>query len=153
MTAETFATIVVAAFGSSGLFAFLQYMIGRKDKKDDKFKEIQDSIEKLKEAIEDLKEDLKQARKEFKSQVEDLNEKIDMNQAIQARIRILKANDELRQDVKHSYEYFRQLNYDITEYEKYCSDHPKFKNNEATNSIEYINRIYQDCMDANNFLV
>ena len=88
----------------------------------------------------------------FRNDIDSVKDNIAKTSAIQARIQILRANDELRQDVHHSYEYFRQLHQDITDYESYCDSHPEFKNNEAVNSIEYINRVYQDCLDRHNFL-
>jgi len=146
-------TIVGACLGSQGLFAFLQYLFSRKDKKNDKIDIVQKSIDELKKTVDVIKAEMENMRKNFKSDIDDVIDKIDRNQAIEARIRILRANDEMRQDVHHSYEYFKQLHSDITEYEKYCSKHPDFKNNEAINSIEYINRVYQECLNSNNFLV
>lgn len=145
-TWEIIVAIIGAVLGSTGLFTFIQYLISRKDKKNDKFEILQKSIDELKDEVEAVKNSLRIA-------IETLSDKIDRSQAVQARIRILRANDEMRQDVHHSYEYFRQLHQDITEYESYCNTHPDFKNNEAVNSIEYINRVYQDCLDSNNFLV
>lgn len=156
-------TIAGTVLGSSGLFAFIQFMISRKDKKDDKLKEVQKSIQnleakniereaKLHDAIDALDKRNSMQDDNLKQTINSLINKIDRNHVIEARIRILRANDEIRQGVHHSYEYFRQLHQDITEYEKYCVEHPEFKNNEAVNSIEYINRIYQECLDSNSFL-
>lgn len=152
-TSEIALTLVGAVFGSTGLFTFIQYLINRKDKNNDKLDGLQQSMDGLKVDISDLRDDMNNMKEGFRSDIEGLTDKIDRSQAIQARIRILRANDEMRQNVQHSYEYFRQLHQDITEYENYCATHPEFKNNEAINSIEYINRIYQDCLDGNNFLV
>lgn len=138
-------TIVVAVLSSSGLFALIQFLINRHDKKNDKFKELKDSIDSM-------KDDMVERDKKFSKSIDSIMEKITHDIVVQARIRILRANDELRQGSKHSYEYFRQLHQDITEYEQYCRNHPEFKNNEAINSIAYINRVYQESLDTNNFL-
>lgn len=131
---ELVLTIVAAVLGSSALFAFLQFIIQRKDNKEDK----EDTII---EKIDSLSADIK-----------NLSDKIDMNQATQARVRILRAGDELRQSALRSSEYYRQLNEDITSYEQYCSDHPDYRNNQATLTIQYINDVYQKCLKEDTFL-
>ena len=138
--------------GSSGLFAFIQWLITRKDNQKDKFKELLASLKELKADVQGVTEEVTTMKINIQTNVNELSDKIDRNNAIQSRIRILRANDEMRQDDHHSYEYFKQLHSDITEYESYCRNHPEFKNNEAASSIEYINAVYQDCMKKNNFL-
>ena len=144
-TTELIISVIVAVLGSSGLFAFIQFLVTRKDKKDDK-------ISGLQKAVEDLKSTIKENDNTVHQAIDALTAQIEKNSVIQARIRILRSTDEIRKGVEHSYEYFRQLNQDITEYEQYCTANPNFKNNEAVNSIEYINKIYQSCLDSNNFL-
>lgn len=150
---EQIITIISAVIGSTGLFTFIQYLISRKDKKNDKLDGLKKSIDELKTDISDLSSDMSKMQSRFQIDISNLGDKIEKSQAIQARIRILRANDEMRQDIHHSYEYFHQLHQDITEYENYCQSHPEFKNNEAVNSIEYINKIYQECLASHNFLV
>lgn len=152
MPTEVIVTIVCSIIGSGAVFGFIQFLISRKDKKNDQFSELQTSIDSVKSDVGQVRSDVSELRDSVNSSIEGLKDDIARGAAIQARIRILRANDELRQDVHHSYEYFRQLHHDITDYEKYCEAHPDFKNNEAVNSIEYINRVYQDCLDKNNFL-
>lgn len=144
-TTELIVTVIVAVLGSSGLFAFIQFLVTRKDKKDDK-------ISGLQKAVEDLKSTIEGNDNTFHQAIDALTAQMEKNSVIQARIRILRSTDEIRKGVQHSYEYFRQLNQDITEYEQYCTANPNFKNNEAVNSIEYINKVYQSCLDSNNFL-
>lgn len=154
MTAtELIVTIISTVVGSTGLFTFIQYLISRKDKKIEKLDGLKKSIDDLKNDISKLSNDMSEMKNRFKIDIDNVGDKIEKSQAIQARIRILRANDEMRQDVHHSYEYFRQLHQDITEYENYCNAHPEFKNNEAVNSIEYINKVYQECLASHNFLV
>lgn len=152
MSVETVIAIVGSITGSAALFGFIQFLISRKDKKNEKLESIQKDITSIKTSITELKSDLVTVQNSFRSDLETVTDLIDKTNAIQSRIRILRANDEMRQDVHHSYEYFRQLHQDITEYELYCTNHPEFKNNEAVNSIEYINRVYQDCLESHNFL-
>lgn len=152
MSGEVLAAIIGSIAGSSGIFTFIQFLINRKDTKDKKLDDLKEGMENLDKKISDMRNDMTDMQSRFQKDIDGLNKKIDENYVIQSRIRILRANDEMRQDVHHSYEYFRQLHQDITEYEQYCKDHPEFKNNEAVNSIEYINRVYQDCLSKNSFL-
>lgn len=144
-TTQLIISVIAAVLGSSSLFAFIQFLVTRKDKKDDKISGLQKAVEALKSAIEENDNTFHQA-------IDALTAQMEKNSVIQARIRILRSTDEIRKGVQHSYEYFRQLNQDITEYEQYCTSNPNFKNNEAVNSIEYINKVYQSCLDSNNFL-
>lgn len=145
-------SLIVAVFGSTGLFTFIQYLITRKDSKDQKLDDLKEAIEDIKSDISKLHDEVDSLKNSTNEDIETIKDNIDKCSAIQARVRILKANDDLRQDRRHSYEYFRQLHQDITDYEQYCHDHPEFENNEAVNSIAFINKVYQECLDTNNFL-
>lgn len=68
------------------------------------------------------------------------------------RTRILRFNDEIVRGLKHKKEHFDQILIDVDRYEKYCSHHPNFKNNIATDSIERIKRVYKECGDKGTFL-
>ena len=151
-TTELVVSIVVAVLGSTGLFTFIQYLLTRKANKDQKLDELQRSINDVKKDISDVRKEIDEMRQSSNSNFDLVNDNIHRSNAVQARIRILRANDELRQDVRHSYEYFRQLHQDITDYENYCLVHPDFKNNEAVTSIEYINKTYLECLENNTFL-
>ena len=151
-TNEFIVSLVVAVFSSTGLFTFIQYLITRKDSKNQKLDDLQKSMDSLKQDIANLHKEVDNMKSDSKADFDLINDNINKTNAIQARIRILRANDELRQDMPHSYEYFRQIHQDITDYTQYCDSHPTFKNNEAVSSIEYINKVYQESLEANNFL-
>ena len=72
--------------------------------------------------------------------------------AIDARSRILVFGDECRRGVHHSKDCFDAIFEDITTYEQYCSEHPKFKNNMTAMTVQYINKIFQHCLETNDFL-
>lgn len=74
------------------------------------------------------------------------------DKALDARRRVLQFADEIRRDVPHSYEHFTNVSEDITFYEKYCEDHPKFENDRAKVSIKIINDTYEECIKENDFL-
>ena len=81
-----------------------------------------------------------------------LQKDIKETRIISCRYRILRFDDEIRHDEKHSKEHFDQILDDITEYEKYCTKNPDFKNNKADLAIKNIKRIYQKCENEGTFL-
>lgn len=85
-------------------------------------------------------------------EIRDLRKEFDEEEATLCRTRILRFNDELIYEKKHTKEHFDQVLTDITKYEAYCESHPEYKNNIATLSIEKIKKTYQNCMDKNSFL-
>ena len=74
------------------------------------------------------------------------------NEATTCRYRILRFNDEILHDQKHSKEHFDQILEDITRYEKFCAEHPEYENNKAILAIENIKRVYKRCSDEGTFL-
>lgn len=108
----------------------------------------------------------KRTNKELFAKVEELEAKIadiDSNQktleadfaernAINCRVRILRFGDELRRKIKHSQESFDQAFDDIDVYEKYCAQHPEFKNNKTISAKERIKAAYDGCMEQDDFL-
>lgn len=69
-----------------------------------------------------------------------------------ARARVLRFGDELIHNVHHSKEHFDDILRDITEYEKYCDDHPEFENDRMQITAQYIKETYQKCMKEHSFL-
>ena len=74
------------------------------------------------------------------------------NEATTCRYRILRFNDEILHDQKHTKEHFDQILDDVTRYEKFCAEHPEYENNKAVMAIENIKRVYQKCSNDNTFL-
>ena len=80
-------------------------------------------------------------------------EKIDRNEALTARYRIVSFDDELlHTDRKHSEERFGQILDDIDTYERYCRLHPDFENNKAVHAIRNIERVYDRCKQEGSFV-
>ena len=125
---ELIITVIVAIIGSNALWGFLQFLLERKDKKKDCSKKILEAIQKI-------------------------NNKLDQRTAIACRIRILKFMDEILEGWEHSYDSYVQVMQDITNYLKYCMEHPEFKNHQTEASIEYIKNDYQEHLEKNNFKV
>lgn len=80
------------------------------------------------------------------------NEKFQLKEALAARRRILRFNDELLQKVRHSKEMFDDILKDITDYDNYCREHPDFVNKKAVLSEQNVARAYQKCLEDNDFL-
>ena len=54
------------------------------------------------------------------------------------RTKILRFNNELLRDIDHTKEEFIEALADIDEYERYCKEHPAYKNNRAIHAINNI---------------
>ena len=129
----TFITIVGAILGSAGLWTFLDH---RQQRKADK--EMQDS-------------DLLKEVKAMRSEIAELREVVDENEAKASRIRILKFADEIFMEMNHSKDSFDQCMSDITFYENYCENHPKFKNHQTNETVKYIKEVYHERMKKKDF--
>lgn len=79
-------------------------------------------------------------------------DKIDENEAKNARYRILRFDDEIRHEKKHTEEHFNQILDDIDMYDEYCREHPKYPNSKAVLAIENIKRVYAKCKNEDSFL-
>lgn len=112
--------IVIAIVGSGAVFGFLQFII-------------QFLVTRI---------DLKQS---FGKKLEELNEKIDENQAVSARGHILRFADELRfGEICHSLDYYKQTLIDAQCYERYVNTHPNFSNGITELSVEFIKEKYRE---------
>lgn len=128
-----FQTIVVALIGG-GIVGFIEFLIRRHDAKKDKNSEVLKAI------------------KDVDSKVEDIDYKVDRNEAVTCRARILRFNKELIRKERHTHEEFGQCLEDCDKYESFCGQHPGFQNNKAVLSIENIKRCYAKCEEGGDFL-
>lgn len=126
-------TLISFILGGSFL-GFVQFLISRRDSKNDRF----DAIVK----------ELAELRAEIRS----IDEKGDRRDAVEARVRILQFNDDLLEGRRHSKDSYDQAMSDITRYEQYCNDHPNFKNNQTALTIANINNSYTERLEKHDFL-
>lgn len=109
--------------------------------------------------IADLKTEMVQVR----DRMDELEKKIDqmkiseeekeqLKEALAARRRILRFNDELLLKIKHSKEMFNDILKDITDYDNYCRTHPDFVNQRAVFAEQNVGKAYKKCMEENDFL-
>ena len=111
-------SIWIAVLTSGAVFSFIQFLITLAFSRKDRTREIEEKVDKL-------------------------NKKIDENQAILARTHILRFSDELKNGIDHSAEYFRQQLDDCDTYDKYCEDHPEFKNSYTMIANKYIKETFE----------
>ena len=118
-------TLIVAFVGSNAIFGFLQFIIQFLVTRND-------------------------MKMQFGKKLEDLNEKIDENQAVNARVHILRFADELRYgEMEHSLDYFKQTLIDAQCYERYVNAHPTFSNGITELSVEFIKDKYREELERN----
>lgn len=123
---ELIITVIVAIIGSNALWGFLQFLLERKDKKNDCSKKILEAIQKI-------------------------DNKLDQRTAISCRIRILKFMDEIIEGWEHSKDSYNQLMQDITHYHQYCEEHPQFLNHQTDATIERLKKDYEQRLATNDF--
>lgn len=132
------AGVMAAIIG--GFFGIITLVINRiwakRDEKKGKLKRILDTLS-------DVKQELK-----------DHIAADDERYAVQCRTRILRFADELINEPKHLHTQgnFEQCLQDITAYDQYCAEHPKFKNELTLRSAEIIRKIYDECAREHKFL-
>ena len=102
------------------ILAFIQFLINRHDKKHDRFAEIMETMQDIRKEVQEIKKDASKS------------------EAIRSRTSILRFQDELYNDIKHSREYFDQVLDDIETYEKFCHENPDFQNGRTKAAAQYI---------------
>lgn len=121
---QTVIAVIIAVIGSNGLWAYLQYRLTRKD-------------------------EVSKALKSLGEKIDQINDKVDRNEATLARTHILRFDDEILNNGihYHSLEYYRQTSEDIDAYERYANKNPAYRNNCATLAIDHIKRAYKQLQD------
>lgn len=141
----TVLTIALSLIGSSALFTFIQFLITRRDKNNGQFKQVVSRIEDMNKRVEAGFETMN-------SEVKTLRQDMERTSATTARVRILRASDEISHKMRHSKEWFDQLNDDINFYQNYCKNNPDFINNKAKHAVDNINEVYGKALKDNDFL-
>jgi hypothetical protein len=89
---------------------------------------------------------------EVSQKLNDLDYKIDRNQADSFRSRILRFNSEIRKDENsHDQEEFNDILSTIDGYEAFCKAHEDYRNNKCTIAVDNIRRIYKEKLEDNSF--
>lgn len=88
----------------------------------------------------------------LEKKIDALEQKEDRRDAINKRVRILRFEDELQEDKRHSKDSFDQVLSDVTDYEEYCEEHPKFRNNQTAATVEHIKKVYAERLEKRDFI-
>lgn len=96
--------------------------------------------------------DLQSEIKGMKTEIDTLKKEEELERMRQARQRILRFNDEILFEKRHSKEHFDEILDDIDTYEEYCRTHEEYENNKAVLAIATIREIYKDCLKTHDFL-
>lgn len=119
---------------SGGLVSLIEFFIRRNDEKKDKNSEVLKAIQNLADKITGIEN------------------RMDKENADEARRNILSFDDELRRGVPHSEESFNQVLQDIKFYRNYCREHTDYENDKATSAINHIRETYQTVKNKNEFI-
>jgi len=119
---------------SGGLVSLIEFLIRRSDEKEDKNSEVLKAIQNLADKITGIEN------------------RMDKENADEARRNILAFDDELRRKVDHSEESYNQVLADIKFYRHYCREHDEYENDKATSAITHIRETYQEVKNANKFI-
>lgn len=83
-------------------------------------------------------------KKNLAKKIDELDNKFERKNALDARAHILHFADEQRSGlISHSEDYFRQQILDIDTYNRYCETHPEFANGLTKMASEYIQNEYK----------
>ena len=87
----------------------------------------------------------------LEKKVEKMDQEEQLQRAKDARTRVLRFGDELIHNVHHTKEHFDDVLRDITYYENYCDEHPKFENDQMHITAEHIKETYHKCLKEHSF--
>lgn len=96
--------------------------------------------------------EVKADQKETRRVLDDHIKVDDTRNADAHRNRILQFNNELLRDIPHTREDFIEILEEIDFYERFCKEHPDYKNNRCTHAIANIGRVYDDRLVKHDFL-
>ena len=80
---------------------------------------------------------------ELKKDLDGFKKESELERVREARQRILRFNDEILFEKRHSKEHFDEILDDINVYERYCREHKEYENNKAVLAISTIKEVYQ----------
>jgi len=131
----------MGAEAGKGLYAKLDSLEG-------KMNNLETKVDKLETKVDDLEAKIEAVDIRVKSHEDQRDEQ----ETVGRRRRILRFADECRKNEKHSLEHFNEILDDISQYKKYCDEHPKFKNDKCTISVEFVEQAYKHCVETDDFL-
>lgn len=88
----------------------------------------------------------------LEKKVEKMDQEEQLQRAKDARTRVLRFGDEVFHGVHHTKEHFDDVLRDITDYENYCDEHPRFENDQMHITAEHIKETYHKCLKEHSFV-
>lgn len=99
-----------------------------------------------------LNADLMAEIKELKNRLDEHIQTDDERNADLLRTQILRFNDELVHDTKHTKEHFDEILSIIHDYETYCRTREDYPNNKCAHAISNISRVYDERLEKHDFV-
>ena len=96
--------------------------------------------------------DVQKEIKSVRDEVDKLKKDEELERVRQARQCILRFNDEILFNKRHSKEHFDEILDNIDVYEEYCATHEDYENNKAVLAITTIREVYKECLRNHDFL-
>lgn len=137
-------TSTVSILIGGGLFSLIQFLIQRHDSKHDKLKTVTDSISALSDKVDERFDILN-------DKIDSVDAKADQYNAVSCRVRILRFEDELQAEQRHSKDSWDQVMSDIDAYETYTKQHPDFRNNQTVATVTHIKRGYNERLEKRDW--
>ena len=100
----------------------------------------------------DSVEDVKRAQRDTRKALDEHIRSDDERNADTLRMRILHFNNDLLRGDRHTREDFIEILAVIDAYERYCKNHPNYRNNRAVFAIKNIGEVYADRLRKRDFL-
>lgn len=95
---------------------------------------------------------MQQCQNETRQKLNEHIKKDDAQTASLWRTQILRFNDELLHDRRHTKEHFDEVLGTIKDYETYCHTHDDYPNGKCVHAIANINRVYDELLESHDFL-
>lgn len=95
---------------------------------------------------------MQQSQTETRERLDEHIAKDDAQTASLWRTQILRFNDELLHDRRHTKEHFDEMLDTVHDYETYCQTHKNFPNGKCVHAIDNINRVYDELLESHDFL-
>jgi hypothetical protein len=137
-------TSTVSILIGGGLFSLIQFLIQRHDSKHDKLKAVTDSINAMSGKMDERFNTLDR-------KIDSVDAKADSYNAVVCRVRILRFEDELQAEQRHSKDSWDQAMSDIDSYETYTKQHPDFRNNQTVATVTHIKRGYNERLEKRDW--
>lgn len=87
----------------------------------------------------------------LEKKVDILDKKVEENDVVNSRVRILRFQSEIEDNKYHSKDSWDQVMTDIAKYEKYVYEHPNFKNGITEPTIEYLKEQYKERLEKKDW--